>query len=350
MSRYICIGYLLLGLHWTGCSEAVDVYAPPQTIWAVYGVLDPDKAIQTIRITGAFQVLGDAYMYADTSDGGIRGLEVSIVGENGMTYRAVQVDSMLRDTLGDFGPYLTAYQFETVGERRLRPGMRYDLRVRSGIDTTVFVQAYTRIPPRPEITFPNDISDPVGRCLRRVAFEDSTDIRFRSNPDMVPARALRYEIRVLLRYFADGRYREHFFGPTRLFDRDNGCSGGSDRTYCYQLASGVVLHALRTAMQDSRTSYTYDAEPRCGGLFDDLSDAVEIQVTAVDTFLARHILANDPYFLNLNQVRIEYTNLQGSVGVVGIFGSIAYDNLPVGLSPCSEYLLGFSRVRPSGCD
>ena len=178
-------------------------------------------------------------------------------------------------------------------------------------------------------------------------FEDSVFVQFRTNPDDLDVQAYRFEIRVELTYTQNGISRKHQYGPTRLFNQSRGCSAANDRALCYLLRNGEVIRSLRTAFRDSAASYGYEPQPQCGNLFDELSHAVELQVTAIDTFLGQHILANDPFFFDLNTVRKEYTNIEGTAEAVGIFGSISYQNVPVALTACGEYLLGLRNFPPS---
>lgn len=332
------------------CREDFDLYAPAEDIYVVYGVLDPGREAQYVRVSQVFQIEADAIAYAASHDPGVSGLQLTLTG-GGEHYTAVWVPQLTKDTLqGDFGPLTSGYRFETAGAKRLVPGERYTLRITSPADTGLLLTAYTRIPPRPAVIFPNYTWESGRRCLRRLPFEDSVEVRFRTNPEALPTQAYRYELRVALRYWADGKQHQHHFGPTRLFARSYGCSGFDNHTLCYKLAPRQVLNSLRTAMQTPGVHYEYDAEPRCSGVVGPLSRAVEVQVTAVDTFLGRYILANAPYFRNLNPIRQEYTNLSGTARAVGVFGAIAYDNRPVALTACGEYLVGLREARPPGCE
>lgn len=348
--RLLYLGWVVLLTTGLACSEDFDLYAPEEDILAVYGVLDPDRDAQFVRISRVFQIEADAIAYARTHDPAEPGLLVTLTG-NGHRYQAEWVSDLPKDTSrGDFGATTAAYRFDTQGDQRLVPGERYTLHIRSAADTGLHLSAHTQIPPRPGVIFPNYIREGSQRCLRRLPFEDSVEVRFRTNPEDQPGRAFRYELRVVFHYWADGQQRTHHYGPTRLFDRSTGCSGLENNTLCYLLPPRQVLFALRTALREPGVLYSYDAEPRCGGVTGDLSQALEVQVTAVDTFLGRYILANSPYFRNLNPIRQEYTNVTGSVRAVGVFGSIAYDNMPVALTPCGEYLMGLRDLAPYGCE
>jgi len=332
------------------CSEELELYAPEEEIYAVYGVLDPDADAQYIRVSRVFQIEADAVPFARSHDPSVPGLSVQLEGGT-QTYTATWVREIAKDTSrGDFGPTTSAYRFETEGAARLQPGRRYTLHIRSDVDSSLYLTATTQIPPRPALLSPGYVREGSQRCLRRVPFEDSVQVRFRTNPESQPGRAFRYELRVLFRFWANGRQQTHHYGPTRLFDRSTGCSGLDNSTLCYLLPPRQVLFALRTDLQEPGVLYTYDAEPRCGGVTGDLSRAVELQVTAVDTFLGRYILANSPYYQSLNAIRTEYTNVTGTIRAVGVLGSIAYDNRPIALTACGEYVMGLRDLPPFGCE
>ncbi|MEM7372211.1 MAG: DUF4249 family protein [Bacteroidota bacterium] len=338
---------ILIGICWILCScdETFEVYAPPQDIWVVYGVLDAARDTQVIRVSKAFQINDDAIEFAATHDPSVRGLTVSLFG-NGITYQAIPKDQVIKDTSsGSFGPSTHIYQIPTPAELALKEGEQYQLTIRSEQEPDLLLQARTSIPPRPKIISPFIRRSLGEKCLPTVPFEDSAIVRFQTNPNRIDAQAGAYEIRVLLAYKEDDISRSHHYGPTRLFSRSRGCTG-IDGTLCYELKNGVVIRSLRTGFKNHLASYSYLSEPRCNSQFDPLSHAVEVQVTAIDSFLSTYIRANDPFFLELNNVRPEYTNVEGSERTLGVFGSISYHNIPVGLSPCAEYLIGLREEQP----
>lgn len=327
------------------CDETFEVYAPPQDIWVVYGVLDPAKDTQVIRVSKAFQIEADAIEFAKTHDPSVRGLTLTLSG-NDIKYQAIPKDNIAKDTsFGAFGPSTHIYQIPTSDDFALKEGMSYELTVQSEQQPELLIKSRTTIPPRPKITTPTVRRSLGEQCLATVPFEDSAVVRFQTNPNRIQAQAAAYEVRVLLTYQEDGIQREHDFGPTRLFSRSRGCSG-IDGVLCYLLKNGQVVRSLRTGFKNYLATYSYESEPRCNGRFDPLSHAVEVQVTAIDTFLSTYIRANDPFFLELNTVRPEYTNVEGTERTLGVFGSIAYHNVPVALTDCAEYLIGLREEQP----
>ena len=333
---------------YAACSERVDINAPSKDIYVVYGVLDPQSDRQTIRVSKAFQTQENAYKVTAQEDLSVKGLEVVIKG-NGRTYAATQVDSVAKDTLGDFFPYTTVYQFDTDTDQALLPGLRYVLEIRDPADSNLFLTAQTRIPPQPLLVSPGVSGQWPEYCLNDLSIEDSVRISFFRSRGSTPTRARAFEIRFIFQYTEDGLPQTYRFGPTKLFDESVACGGVGDDLLCHSFRRGVILDNLRATLRDLSKSYRYQVEPLCGRRYE-LSQAFEVQVTALDTALATYIDANDPRYLNLNTYRREFTNLEGTVNAVGIFGAISYHNLPVSLSPCAEYRLQLNpAVDDSAC-
>ena len=343
---------LILGIFFLpACSETVHVNAPPKDIWVVYGVLNPQEDYQYLRIAKSFLPDDDAVEYAKNHDTGARGLEVTLSGEDHV-YQAVEIDSILKDTSeGDFGPVTNLYRVKTTGEKRLKEDGVYTLNITSPIDSSLKLTAYTRIPPRPKVTFPVTTINRGEKCLPVVKFEDSVIVYFRKSRGDIPSSAMRYELRVFLNYFENGIQKSIHTKPTRLFYQDKGCNHISDQALCYQFAKAQILNQLKAILNNPDSRYSYDHTPLCGNPFTELPNSVEIQVTAVDTFLSKYIISNDPTRVNFNTIRREYTNIEGTADAVGVFGSIAYHDVAVGLSPCVEYQLGLNTTWGSQiCD
>ena len=108
-----------------GCSEEVDLYAPEEEIYAVFGLLDATADTQYVRISQVFQPRADAVEFAANYDPSVPGLEVTVMG-GGHRYVAQWQDSLLKDTLsGDFGRYTGAYFFVAEDSARLIRGEVY---------------------------------------------------------------------------------------------------------------------------------------------------------------------------------------------------------------------------------
>lgn len=345
ISRYWAGLISLACLVWGSCSTSFEVFAPEENIWVVYGVLNPDNPSQDIRISQAFQLEGDAIEFSSTYDPSESGLTVWLEGAE-ESYQAKWIDSVIKtDTVGAFGPTLGLYRFDTPDG--LTPDQTYTLRISSEQDTGLLLTAFTHIPPRPRLISPRIISGVNDYCLRVVPFEDSTAIQFLKHTSLPNFPAMRYEIRVRIRYTVDGVPAVFTGGPTGLFAFNEGCSTVRPNSLCYLFEKGWMIRSLGNAFRDSSRIYGISPEPSCAGIPANLSNALSVEVAAVDTFLAKYMIANDPRFLNLNDYRREYSNLSGTQRGVGIFGSTSTDESLVSLSACGLYLLGLGP-RPFG--
>jgi len=340
------IGLLLFVV---GCTERVDVNAPPKDIWVVYGVLDPQKSTQDLRIGKAFQIEENAFDYAETHDPAVKGLSVKLSG-GGESWVAIAVDSVQKGE-GDFSAKTSLYRFETEGNRSLQEGVQYTLQVSWPDDSSLQLSAQTRIPPEPKLLSPQIIGVFSDRCLMPVAFEDTVEVIFkRKANNETLGEAFRYQLAVELNYTENNEAKVYRFGPTRLFSENIGCGNGAGSALCYQLPSGTVLRGIQSRWNDPNAKYAVDDDTLCG-VIADLSRFLEVQITAVDTALGRYMSANDPFTFNLNTYRREYTNVGGNASAVGIFGSINYQNIPVNLTECGRYQLGINPFASSSiCD
>lgn len=331
-----------------GCSTEVEVYASPEAIFAVYGVLNPDADSQVVRVSQVFQTPGDAYAFAETYDPSLAGLELRLIGPT-RSYRATWREGVPRDPEGAFGPTLGYYRFETADSLRLQAGLRYQLEIRSG--DTLRLLAQTRIPPRPEVTLPR-VSRGDGReCLPTLAVEDSLRIFFRRNADGLRTPAYGYQVRIRWTYFADGERHEVVYGPGPLIRRSLGCDGLTGEVLCYQLGQGAVLRAFQVALARTPASrYAYEREPRCVPAFTGaLPRSLLLDITAVDTALGEYMTVHGSSFRSLNPRPPFYTNLSGTHRSVGVFGAVARHQSPGLLSGCAEAQLGLSDPLTDPC-
>jgi hypothetical protein len=340
---------LIAGIFLSSCSESFELNAAYKDIWVVYGVLDQRDTAQYVRVSLAFQVEGDAIEYAAENDLSVKGLSVRLSG-NGKTYQAIELPDVPKEPgSGDFLPLSTLYKFRTSGADRLVEGMSYQLEIKRPGTDTLRLEARTRIPPRPDIIFPPLPGSGLEVCLTTIAFEDSLEVRFRKKRLPSLDEAPYFEVKIDFDYQEDGLDNRFVFGPSRLFNNSQGCAGGSG-TLCYKIGEGAVLNAMLANLGDTTVSYTYPSMPVCGHPAD-IPRAVQVYVTAVDTFLSNYMLANDPRFPNLNSYRPEYSNLSGTHEVVGVFGSISFDRVPVSLSGCVQHLLRLNGAfNPTACD
>ena len=344
------VGAVLLGLSVWACSERVEINAPYEDIWVIYGILDWNQDTQYVRISKAFQTEQSAFEFARTYFPQLDSLIVRVEG-NGKTYLAQQIDSVAKDISdGDFGPYATVFRIITQAENRLKEGEVYQLHIRSASNDQLHLKAQTRIPVAPQIIFPALTRVREKFCLNEIPIEDSVRVIFRKNKESLQTTASHFEIRIKLNFQENGQDKTIAFGPTRLFNESISCNGSGNNNLCYLFRDGIISRSLQAQLASAQSN-RYTPFPACGDAPANLSRAVEIQLTAIDTFLARYILANDPRFTNFNTIRKEYTNVSGSAKAVGVFGSIAYDNQPVGLTACGEYQLGLNGVvNPGNCN
>ncbi len=330
-----------------GCAEDFDLNAPPEDIWVVYGTLNPDDSVQYVRVSKAFLPQSNALDSARMGDFTVRGLRISLKGAD-QFFEAKQMDSVLRNPNGDFGPLMTLYAFSTQGANRLKVGELYQLSITADSLEGFSLRASCRIPSRPYILFPRPSGNFNRSCLSTAFFEDSVQVLFRKHSPNEPlSLAMGFEIRVLLSYREEGEVKNFTYGPSRLFNGSRGCSAGQQATLCYEYASGAVLNSFQTAMSDTSLRYSYQAEPSCAPARAFLPQAVRIQVAAVDSALGTYMELNDPAQRDYTTYRPQYTNIRGTQKALGIFGAIAVGESAVGLSACARYLLGLNGVKDS---
>ena len=314
----IPVSLITIAFLFFSCSEKIEINAPYEDIWVVYGVLNAQKDQQVVRISKAFQVEESAFDFASRTDLSVQSLEVQLTG-NGKTWLATEKDSIIKDTTqGDFFPFTSIYQFETRGENRLLPGESYQLTIRDPKNSTFQLSAYTQIPPRPTIIFPAITRHEGKFCLQNLTIEDSVRVIFRKQDDKSLTPASQFEIRIVLNYETNGLKQKIAFGPTRLFDESISCSSTGRNSLCYLFRDGNILRSLQTQLNSRNNEAKFSPLPSCADAPVHLSKAMEVQVTAIDSFLAKYILANDPRYLNLNTVRKEYSNITGTARAVGI--------------------------------
>lgn len=331
-------GVLMLTSLWS-CDETFELNAPYEDIYAVYGILDPEADTQFVRISLGFQPESDALEVASTYNGAVGDLEVMLKG-NGLEIPGVFIDNILKNDNGDFGDTTGAYRFGTAGDEALINGEVYILEIRKPDDPEFFLSARTRIPEEPRIISPSRIASQGEFCLPTVDVEDTVNVLIRKN-DRYDNLTSHFEVRWLLRYEQEGQRFELTSKPSRIFSANVRCSRAGSGNICYATGNGTVLKDWQQAIPTEAEGLP--VEVRCSQIPIELTRNAEIQVTALDSILAKYVLANDPAFLNLNTIRREFTNVTGTARAVGIFGSIAYDNEPFLLTPCAEFTLGLSQ-------
>jgi hypothetical protein len=333
------------------CTTDFEVYTPPKEVRVVYGVLNPDSKVQFIRIARAYQIEGDALVYAAENDLSLKGLTVTLKGD-GKTWTASEVDTLPKEP-GTFNSVQTVYGFVTdgsgTGKSKLTAGKTYQLEIGTPEDSS-YVTAHTTIPAVPVLTGKLSINFGSGtyKCLPRVALDAAFPVSIK-----LSAHATSYEVRIIFNYERNGQPLQQVWGPTDAFTENEGCNDGSG-TICYKIADNAVLNQFASQMPDDGASvYTYYRKDSCV-LNPSLSylypRSLLFEATAVDSYLTNYIYVNDPgNSTDLNTSRPEYTNLTGNIQTAGVFGSFSLDTALSVFNPCSEYLLGLNGTpKPAG--
>lgn len=345
-------GAALCIMGWAACSTEVDLYAPLEAMYAVYGVLDPAADSQVIRIGQVFQAPGqDAFAFAEHFDPSLAGLKVQLHGPE-RSYQGFWRDSALRDTgYGLFPPTLGYYVIPTPDSLRLQIGEQYQLEITATDADTLRLTGETLIPPQPEVTLPR-ISRQDGReCLPILAIEDSLRVFFRRNASGHAHRAYGHQLRIIFDYYRGNIPERYIFGPTRLFTDNVGCDGPTGEIMCYEFGRGALLDAFQAAF-DTLTSQElgYIREPRCVPQFTGfLPQSLQLEVISVDQALSEYIVIYQGSFTSLNPRPPIYTNLEGSHRSIGVFGSITRHRSAALLSACAEYQLGLTNAAANPC-
>lgn len=341
---------LVLGLvSVTACSTDFEVNAPAKEIRSVYCVLNPADTVQYVRVAKAFQVEGDALVYAAQNDLSVSGLQVKLTGA-GKIWTATQVDDVPRDP-GTFVPTHTIYKFTTDGSGLGKDTLAYDQEYKLEVgapDAPDYVTGTTVVPDNPRIRGEFGLVAGAGttQCLPRLALERKFNFFWKKVGGNV-----KYEIRVGLNFTANGEPRSAMYGPTDLIEENERCNEGSG-SICYQFADKELLRTFVQKMPvDPFITYAYDTEDSCvlnNTLLDLLPQSLWFEVTAVDEYLGNYMVVNDPKFVDVNGSKPEYTNLTGNIDAVGVFGSYNISRRYAILNVCSQALLGLNGSRPLG--
>ncbi|MEL6135390.1 MAG: hypothetical protein AAFR59_18685, partial [Bacteroidota bacterium] len=308
--KFSRIVILLALLSFFGCSTEVILNAPPKDIWVVYGVLKQEADVQYIRISRGFLIEGDALEFAKNNDLTGTGLQVKLEGGQ-RTYTATYVDSVVKDPAdGIFYGFTGLYQIETEGAAALETAVRYNLTVTQGDDPDFELTASTRIPQVVDFDRPRYTPGAGGtRCLEPLTIQ--ADARILFDAGAIPGAA--FEVRAYLDYTENGEAKQAVYGPTDMFSENRGCANqGGNNPFCYEIPNGAALIDLLSDVEpEFQNVYEYDLSNDCvaRNREDLLSDAFRVEVTAMDLELKNYRLVNDPKFLDLNTVRLEYTNI-----------------------------------------
>lgn len=341
------LSFVLLIILLAACRTDFEVYAPEQEVYVVYGVLDSEDSVQYVRVSKAYQVDGDAFVYASQNDLSREGLDIQIKG-NGATYQGVPVTDIPKDSTGIFLPSQTVYRFVTDGTTdapRLVNEAQYNLTIGVG-DKPNFITAKTILPGVPQLREPISPNAGGGQdsCLKKLLLEGR--VRFEWNNverTFCSDRTISYEVRAKLFFQENGVDRVIEYGPTdpEKCNSGAGCNGVSDSRVCMQFGEREVLNYFKLFMPESpNLAYTYDNSPDCFYNTSALPSSFIVEITAIDEFLSNYMEVNNPSVVDLSGARLEYTNINSEDAVtVGIFGSTTSYEAPFLMTPCSEYLL-----------
>ncbi|MGQ9862957.1 MAG: DUF4249 family protein [Bacteroidia bacterium] len=311
-----------------GCKTSVELIAPDaQDRTVVYAILNSDSALQYIRVGRLFVTRENAAAYAAQNDLSIQA-QVSLTdGQTTWQATPIQVEKFPNKP---FYPKQTLYR---VAMRPI-PGKTYTLRVQVENQPTLSVEAQTRVPLMPYITRPESLIPLSGNQLGYPSWNLSKKnfIEFYESWPVPPRSQVgAYELRVLLRTQTD-TFR--ILGPIRFKDLNPRCQGVYQ---CYTLAEKELLYSGKARLGEK--AYTYDNSH--------LSQAWELQITAMDTALYNYLRINDPATTDFTTVKPEYTNIMGGLG---IFGAISTGRRFFRIDACSEHLLRLNNTPPPSQD
>lgn len=335
---------ILIFIGMASCDETFELYAPYEDVYIVYGILDPSVDTQYVRVSLGFQSETDAIEFAQTYDGSVPDLSVTIIGE-GIMIQGEFIDQIAKGDQGDFADTTGAYRFITSGNNQLQSGAQYQLEIRKPDDPDFLLGASTRIPNEPRILSPSRFASSGEYCLPTVNVEDTVSVLFKLN-ETPENQSAYFEVRWLMRYEDAGQRWELTTRPSPIFSRNVRCALAGNGNLCYSTGDGAVLKQWKLDIPTQAQSLPIDV--RCSRIPIELTRNAELQVTALDSVLSKYILANDPKEKNFNTIRREYTNVSGTAMAVGVFGSIAYDNEPFLISACAEHELGLKN-DPFAC-
>ncbi len=366
-SRQLFFSGLTLIILWgafllPSCEPKIDITAPQKDIFVVFGVLDATDTIQDIRIMKGFLIDGDAIEYAKDHDISVKGLTVKLYGPSGKEYVATQIDNVPKEPNGDFYPYTTLYRFNTKGTgNRLVPGERYRLEITDPNIPSLNFEAFTYIPLTPLITTPDygpGAGGPPNVTIPKLDLEVVYRVEWQAKRQL--GAPYGYELRTFF-YFENGGVPDTADYVSEMLMNGTGvrCAASSS-SMCFEFNPKELIYEFKKDMPGAPGNglYTYDDDPT-NGAKSILPKSLRFEVTAIDTFLTRYIIANNPKFTDFNSDKPEYTNLTGTRDVYGVFGSINknyYQDINNGyaiMDNCAEWLLGLNgtpQPQNSNCE
>lgn len=328
-----------------GCRTEIDVLAAEKEVYVVWGVLNPLKNEQFIKVTRVFQTDSDAILYAADQDLSIEGLEVFLHG-NGKSLLAEEV-RLERNAEGIFQGSHLVYRFQTQGADALVAGERYDLEIRKPDNAEFLISSFTTIPTSPLLRNPSghvyNIDDQL-YIYPTLNFDDDYVTYFKAGTGKG------FELRVWVDYEENGEQKTARWGPTPIFTKPVNCGANALRgELCYEIPAKAVPNAFKAVFQNGNNIQLHDSI-KVSHYLDSLSRVIRFEVTAVDSFLTSFLYANAPfgYGLNLLMDKPQVSNISDEH--IGIFGSIHPHHRYINFGGCAKYYAGLTSNPPSGCD
>jgi hypothetical protein len=240
---------------------------------------------------------------------------------------------------------------------KIEPGKRYTLKVQLQDGSSSVFTATTTVPDKPFFLRPDTCTLPSLSCnmdndgefgaderrYRIYAFEaQDNQIAYLRTPrniqgrEPVPGDA--FEVRVYANFAVNGQPQpEARFGPRLPVRFVSTCPTFPNGTMCYPLGAEVVDFLRSRIPADG--SATLDVGPQ--------SQALRIEITALDKELANYILVGNPTFTDFTTQKLEYTNIVNQAGEpqAGIFGGINRSSRFVRPTACFQYKLALNGVQ-----
>ncbi len=319
---------------WYGCRTDVDLIAPEaRERLVVYAILKAHDTIQYVRLGRLFVTREDAAAYASRTDLNVAA-RVTITDLRDTSRRWVGIpETVIKVPNQPFYPVQVVYRFSF----RPESGRQYRLVAEVPERPDLRVEGICRVPPAPYIARPetlipqagNQYAYPIWDLTKKYNVEFYAQFN-QSLPPQTPA----YEFRVIFRYGqvrapGDTVYKTLQIGPRRLPHQ------GTSPYQRYQVPEKDLLTIAYANLQEPAIAYVYDSTA--------LSQAWQLEITALDTILYNYIRINDPATTDFTTVKPEYTNIQNGLG---IFGATHTSRRYFRIDACSQYLLRLNNAPP----
>jgi hypothetical protein len=320
-----------------GCNNELDVNAPAKDIYVVFGVLDPDKPVQEIRIQKAFLTEGNAIEYGANNDISLKNATVTLTCDGCTPFTLLAKDTVKAE--GDF--YRPHTLYVTRPEDRLVPGNSYTLRVSLPGQENI-ITATTVVPTRPRITQPDSLqpgTEGLSEQYATAAFNARNfTIRFVPRAFFATgAIGVAFELRIFFDYASNGVAQPQLrFGPGNPYLLRSNGQGEIILGQAFQAYLSQILAARHSASDQ----LTFDDSNK--------AESCRIEIAALDRELYNYMRVNSPAFVDFNTISPEYTNIKGGFGILG---ASTRTSRYVRLQACTKYLarLNNTPVPPGDC-